>query len=207
MTWREDRDALIADTMAFVQSVTGKPVDLKPLDLNPVDLNPADLMQFAGSLEPPVGFSASPGGMSSAPDPSSLADTPAATFAVNDPGQAVSQTTDRQTTAEALPTEVPPHLASGPEAVDAEAIEQADPQQAGPQMARTDLASDLFRTQPLARIGSPLDLQRDMQSEIRARVASFRAHQERFNRERQEYFSATLARLKALTDQALHPDD
>jgi len=33
--------------------------------------------------------------------------------------------------------------------------------------------------------------------EIRARIAGFRAHQERFNREREEYFSQTLARLKA----------
>jgi hypothetical protein len=34
-------------------------------------------------------------------------------------------------------------------------------------------------------------------NEIRARVAGFRAHQERFNREREEYFSKTLAKLKA----------
>jgi hypothetical protein len=40
-------------------------------------------------------------------------------------------------------------------------------------------------------------VQREVQEEIRARVASFRAHQERFNREREEYFRATLARLKA----------
>jgi hypothetical protein len=37
-----------------------------------------------------------------------------------------------------------------------------------------------------------------MAAEIRARVASFRAHQERFNREREEYFAATLARLRAV---------
>jgi len=36
-----------------------------------------------------------------------------------------------------------------------------------------------------------------MAKEIRARIASFRAHQERFNREREEYFAATLARLRA----------
>jgi hypothetical protein len=38
----------------------------------------------------------------------------------------------------------------------------------------------------------------DMAAEIRARVASFRAHQERFNREREEYFAATLDRLRAV---------
>jgi hypothetical protein len=37
----------------------------------------------------------------------------------------------------------------------------------------------------------------DTASEIRARIASFRAHQERFNREREEYFAATLARVRA----------
>jgi hypothetical protein len=37
----------------------------------------------------------------------------------------------------------------------------------------------------------------DIQKEIRDRVASFRAHQQRFNKEREEYFSATIARLKA----------
>jgi len=36
-----------------------------------------------------------------------------------------------------------------------------------------------------------------MAAEIRARVAGFRAHQERFNRERENYFAATLARLRA----------
>ena len=38
----------------------------------------------------------------------------------------------------------------------------------------------------------------DLAAEIRTRVASFRAHQERFNREREEYFAATLARLQAV---------
>lgn len=37
----------------------------------------------------------------------------------------------------------------------------------------------------------------DLQNELRTRIASFRAHQERFTREREEYFSATLARLRA----------
>lgn len=36
-----------------------------------------------------------------------------------------------------------------------------------------------------------------MSAEIRARIATFRAHQERFNRERHDYFNATLARLRA----------
>jgi len=41
--------------------------------------------------------------------------------------------------------------------------------------------------------------------EIRARIAGFRAHQERFNRERDEYFSRTLAKLKAEINQMPPP--
>jgi hypothetical protein len=37
----------------------------------------------------------------------------------------------------------------------------------------------------------------EMAAEIRARVASFRAHQERFTRDREEYFATTLANLRA----------
>jgi len=42
----------------------------------------------------------------------------------------------------------------------------------------------------------------ELQTEIRSRIESFRAHQERFNRERAEYFNATLARLRATIDAA-----
>ena len=37
------------------------------------------------------------------------------------------------------------------------------------------------------------------------RIESFRKHQERFNRERAEYFNATLARLRAAIDEAGPP--
>jgi hypothetical protein len=42
----------------------------------------------------------------------------------------------------------------------------------------------------------------ELQNEIRSRIESFRAHQERFNRERAEYFNATLSRLRAAIDDA-----
>jgi hypothetical protein len=45
----------------------------------------------------------------------------------------------------------------------------------------------------------------DVKTEIAARIAGFRAHQERFNRERHEYFSATLARLRASIEQLPPP--
>ena len=37
----------------------------------------------------------------------------------------------------------------------------------------------------------------DFRTEMQARVANFRAHQERFHREREAYFSATLAKARA----------
>jgi hypothetical protein len=37
----------------------------------------------------------------------------------------------------------------------------------------------------------------EFQAELRERIASFRQHQERFRREREEYFSTTLARARA----------
>ncbi len=37
----------------------------------------------------------------------------------------------------------------------------------------------------------------EVRTEIQTRLANFRAHQERFHREREEYFSATLVRARA----------
>jgi hypothetical protein len=45
----------------------------------------------------------------------------------------------------------------------------------------------------------------DFRAEVQARVASFRAHQERFNREREEYFSTTLAKVRAALGEDFAP--
>jgi DNA primase len=126
MKWMKERDLLIAQTMAFVQSVTGKRPDADKL--------------FAKSAAP------------AAPDavtPVNVADssTSAATY-------------------------IP----------DIEAL-----------LADTTVAVTPLRAVQLARP----DIKQDFQSEIRARVANFRAHQERFNRERQAYCSATMAKVHA----------
>ena len=48
----------------------------------------------------------------------------------------------------------------------------------------------------------------DVRQEIRGRVAAFRAHQELFNRERNEYCDSVLTRVRASTGHALKaPDD
>ena len=110
MSWMKDRDSLIAQTMAFVQSVTGRREELRP------ELK---------SVLPPV------------------------------------------------EVDVRAELATALEIVDA-----AEP--------------------PPVTISQPRQVAlTDIQKEIRDRVASFRAHQQRFNKEREEYFSATIAKLKA----------
>lgn len=124
MKWMKERDLLIAQTMAFVQSVTGK----KPDDL----LMAAPLPEQPAIIPAPAPLPA--------PDPTSA---PAAIAVVAEPLRAVQ----------------PPQFAK-------------------------------------------LDIRGDFGSEVRARVASFRAHQERFLREREEYCSTTMAKVRA----ALHED-
>lgn len=57
---------------------------------------------------------------------------------------------------------------------------------------------DVPATPPVPRPIVPSDLRR----EIGARIASFRAHQERFRREREDYFTATLAQARAAVNDA-----
>jgi hypothetical protein len=135
MKWMRERDLLIAQTMAFVQSVTGKPPEavktmttsaaVVTIETSEVAAEPAPLAEIAALLAQKM--------------PTSLAPAPA-------------------------PTETP---------------------------------REPSRPTPLPR----LDLRDDFQAEIKARVASFRAHQERFNREREAYCSATMAKVhEALKD-------
>ncbi len=120
MKWIRERDALIAQTMAFIQSVTGKKDAFHP------------------------------------PEPAATA------FAV---------TTEIVTVrAVAVEAEPPPAAISPPE------------------------------PQPLAQpqpVQAPLPRMSDVRTEMQARIANFRKHQERFEREREEYCAATLSRLRA----------
>ena len=128
MSWKKERDLLIAQTMAFVQSVTGKKPD-------------AEVPEAKPGIEP---------------------------------------------TREARPAPV--------SAVEMLAAEIITPPQAGSQVS----------TQANLRI-SRADVSHDIRSEMQARVANFRAHQERFNREREQYCSATLTKLRAAIDNAPRP--
>lgn len=112
MKWIRERDALIAQTLAFVQSVTGRKDDVLQPDApavgSPVTVEIVAMEAVAVEIEPP-----------------------------QDP----------------LPARPAPF--------------------------------------PALRTGG------DFRTEMQARIASFREHQERFEREREEYCAATLTRLRA----------
>lgn len=110
MKWIRERDALIAQTMAFVQSVTGKKDDLHPPEI--------PMATAAASVVP-----------------------------VN------------------TVVEIEPLQASAP-------------------------------TEP-SPVSRPLAASQDVRIEMQARIANFRKHQERFEREREEYYAATLTKLRA----------
>jgi hypothetical protein len=125
MSWKKERDLLIAQTMAFVQSVTGKQPDA---DAKPI-------LETAPAVE-------------------------------------------------AAPVEAAKMHA---EEIVAPAGTPAKDVQVSIQIPRTVVSSDV-------------------RTEIQARVANFRAHQQRFNRERAEYFSATLTKLRTAIENDTAPD-
>jgi hypothetical protein len=110
MKWVEERDLLIAQTKAFVESVTGKTPELEPIP------------------DAKLGIAATP-----------------------------------------------------VEAKEVRAAETAAPPK--------DVQVDIHVPQTSVPTG--------VRAEIQARLANFRAHQERFRREREQYFSATLAKVRA----------
>lgn len=111
MKWIRERDALIAQTMAFVQSVTGR------TDLHPPEVKTSALTVEIAAIETTV--------LREMPDVPALTQDP-------------------------FKTPAPPARPTG-----------------------------------------------DFRREMQARIASFRKHQERFERERKEYCAATLTKLRA----------
>jgi hypothetical protein len=143
MKWMRERDLLIAQTMAFVQSVTGK--------------MPEAEMTVAASVA----------------ETSETTRPTAALFDIS-----------------ALLAETPP-AAPAPTEAQVPTVEVSG-----------ETPREISRPVPLARP----DVREEFQSEIKARIASFRAHQERFNREREAYCTATMAKVHAaLKEGALPP--
>jgi len=153
MKWMKERDLLIAQTMAFVQSVTGKTPEAEKTVSASVSLASVE----ASETTRPA---------------TALYDAALYDAALYD--KALS--------------DIASLLAETPPAAQAPTIAQAP-------------TLEVFVETPRA-IPRPVgvvrpDLREDFQSEIKARVASFRAHQERFNREREAYCTATMAKVHA----------
>lgn len=137
MKWISERDALIAQTLAFVQSVTGRK---------------DDVLQPEG--------------------------TAVATSVVATEFVSVQETVTVQAVA---PTAEPPPMMVSSPAPQPEAL-------------------------PRSVQMPPSRLNGDFRSEMQGRIANFRKHQERFEREREEYCAATLTRLRAaIRDPSLRP--
>jgi hypothetical protein len=115
MNWKKERDLLIAQTFAFVQSVTGKKPDHEP--------------------------------------------APKADF--------------------------------GAEAAAVEAMQAVEPELTGEPPQGIQLPSPNPPQIPRKIVAS------EIRTEMQARLASFRAHQQRFDKERDAHFSATLAKIRA----------
>ena len=139
MKWMKERDLLIAQTMAFVQSVTGK--------------------------------------------------TPEAEKTVTAPVALLSVETSETTRAATVLPQIELLLAKTPPAAEP----SRDLSREASREAATEIPREISTPAPPAR----LDLREEFQAEIRARVANFRAHQERFTREREAYCSATMAKVHA----------
>ena len=176
MKWMKERDLLIAQTMAFVQSVTGKaPETIKPPEAAKA---PEASMPLEVSKTPeadnPVAASAAPRTLiletSETLEPARPAVLTPAEIAL------------------ALPRTAPPVVMPVPAEVQPIAVKApvVEARVAAPRQIPNSVAFPR------------LDLREDFQSEIRARVASFRAHQERFSREREAYCAATMAKVHAV---------
>ena len=139
MKWMRERDALIAQTLAFVQSVTGRRDAGEPLPL--VVPEPAPTTSPPAEVVSPVA-SAPPG---------------------------------------------------APRGLDAKSLETKSLETKSLDTKSLETSAGPVAPSPSPRPLAPSDFQR----ELKVRIASFRAHQERFHREREAYFSATLARLRA----------
>jgi hypothetical protein len=151
MKWMKERDLLIAQTMAFVQSVTGKTPEAEKTvraSVTPLSVETSETTRPAAALS----------------------DATLSRIA--------------SLLAETLPVPQAPTVAQPP------TVEVSG-----------EMVREIPRPVPLARP----DLREDFQSEIRARIASFRAHQERFNREREAYCTATMAKVHATLKQGELP--
>lgn len=169
MKWMKERDLLIAQTMAFVQSVKGKLPD-------------AELPAAAPRAVPPA----------PAPLPTTAAAVVEATFEARPaleakpafetrPAPEIKPAAEAQRVVMPPPLPVPTVLEGlppTPPPLTVTVVEVPPPPAQPPQFAKLDISGDFG-------------------SEVRERVANFRAQQQRFLREREEYCTTTMAKVRA----------
>jgi hypothetical protein len=172
MDWKRERDALIAQTHAFVQLVAGKKED----SVRAAEARLETRLPRVAPLESPLEVRA-------APFPAARMPIEAAPVGPAPPSSLPIEPLSTQS----LPTQPLPTQSLLTEPLPEEFLPIAPINASEPPRV----------VQPV-----PLGIQNEVKTKIQARIANFRAHQDRFNRERAEYFSATLARLRAALEQS-----
>ncbi|MVT68061.1 hypothetical protein GPL21_23455 [Bradyrhizobium pachyrhizi] len=169
MKWMKERDLLIAQTMAFVQSVKGKLPDAEPLVPAPQTAVPPAAKPTAA---PPAATPAPAAALPTAAE-QALAEA-IATFSVKPAAEVRAAVVPPPLPVPTVIEGLPP--APSPLAV---TVVEVPPQPAQlPHFARLDISGDFG-------------------SEVRERVANFRAQQQRFLKEREEYCTTTMAKVRA----------
>ncbi|QOZ33626.1 hypothetical protein [Bradyrhizobium sp. CCBAU 53421] len=165
MKWMKERDLLIAQTMAFVQSVKGKLPDAEL---------PAPAPRTAAAPVP-------------APQPANPAAEAEAKPTLDDKAlleiKAALEIKPAAETRMVMPPPLPvPTVLEGlppaPPPLTVTVVEVPPPPAQPPQFAKLDISGDFG-------------------SEVRERVANFRAQQQRFLKEREEYCTTTMAKVRA----------
>ena len=187
MDWKRERDALIAQTHAFVQLVAGKKED----SVRAAEARLETRLPRVAPLESPLEVRAAPFPAARMPieaapvgpaPPSSLPIEPLSTQSLPTQPLPSQPLPSQPLPTQSLPTQSLPTEPLPEEFLPIAPINASEPPRV---------------VQPV-----PLGIQNEVKTEIQARIANFRAHQDRFNRERAEYFSATLARLRAALEQS-----
>jgi len=148
MKWAKERDLLIAQTMTFVQSITGKKPDL---ETRAPETRPAEATAPEASVPghwPAEGL-----------PPDSRIETHIAFSRVEEIDRVDLPVEILNEIVAAPPEPLPPH--------------------------------------PLAPQRLPVPPRSGLREEIQGRVAAFRAHQQQFDREREEYFKSVLTKARA----------
>ncbi|WP_375775359.1 hypothetical protein ACE103_25655 [Bradyrhizobium sp. ma5] len=168
MKWMKERDLLIAQTMAFVQSVKGKLPDAEePAHARRTAAAPAPLPATAAAV------------IEAAFDAELAFDAKPAVEAK--PALEIEPTAEVERVVMPPPLPVPTvleGLSPAPPPLTVTVVEVPPPPAQPPQFAKLDISGDFG-------------------SEVRERVANFRAQQQRFLREREEYCTTTMAKVRA----------